>query len=316
MRAALCAATLAAAVAFGPVNGRADDTAEGYRYLMYSASPPASAFDDDPDTFDRVSKRFVWQAPERTLMWSREHQVGQLDVASFALGERRMGLLVPWFDPSRSPAEESGWDDYGKPLSYRSFDVSVVRGDEDRTVAGAPAAHYRLEADLVNRKEGDSADMHISLTTDVWVHQDKPFSWAPFATAGMFAEPRMQVAMYQKLSELGMVVRAESVFRRQAQDEDGNTLGYPHEDSRLTWVNDLERATVPVVAVATASDEILRELRKASREDAEGTCLEVAEGNTPAFVEELLNPAQQAVFLPELEAMCQRRAERRSRSSR
>ncbi|MFW6093347.1 MAG: hypothetical protein ACODAC_05180 [Pseudomonadota bacterium] len=314
MRSVFRAATLAATAAFvlSSLVVRADETTQGYRYLMHSASPPVNAFDDAPDTFDRVSSRTVWQAPERTLIWSRDDQVGQPEVAGFALGQRRMGLLVPWFDPARSSAEETGWDDYGKAITYEAFDVSVHPGDEDRTIAGAPATHYRVEADLVRRKEGASADVHIALSTDVWVHEDKPFSWAPFATAGMFAEPRMQVALYEKLSKLGMVVRAESEFERHARDETGNVLGHPHESTRVTWVTDLETAPVPVVDVPLATDATLAELRKASRADAEGACRTVAAGGTPQFVERLLNESQQAAFLPELEKMCQRRAARQS----
>lgn len=292
------------------VQARAADTAQGYRYILHNATPPAGDFDKDPSQLKHVAELYVMQNGEQAMIWARKSDLGDMDKARFARGDLRMGLFLPRWDLSRSASEDNGWKSYGDTVNYRTFKVSVKRGDGNREVAGFPAKHYVLNADIVERTEGDSADSHTKISSDLWVLEDKPFSWAPYSTPGIYGDPRLQVAVYEKLSKLGMVVRAETTYSRQAQDENGKALAQPYNGTFLTWVSDLEPAQVPVANPPKSDRDTLKALRKAFREDPQGYCKTVLNGGTPDFVAQRLGADQQRAFLEALGGQCRKHMKR------
>lgn len=115
---------------------------DGYRYTLHEAR--LDSLDVDPAALDPV-QRYVAQGPEVTLVWvSGVEQT--VERASIVGGQKQMGLLIPYWDPDLSPADDSGWSLYGRPITYRSFNLSVERGNNDRDVDGQPASHFVLKA--------------------------------------------------------------------------------------------------------------------------------------------------------------------------
>jgi hypothetical protein len=218
-----------------------------------------------------------------------------------------MGLFVPHRDLDRLSSDPDGWTSYGDPLEYERFDVELTRGDQDRTIAGAPAAHYRLAADVIAREEGDGAYMQSVLTSDVWIREDAPFSSAPLSVDRAYADPRLQAALAEALGELGMIVRIQSQYRNQARSEEGEALGYPHEGTHLAWASEIEPASVRAVDVPIVSETTWEALRDAARENREAACETALAGGAPDFVETLLDADQREAFLPHLRERCEGR---------
>ena len=278
---------------------------QGYRYLIHSAKPAGDRFDAEPSSFERVTTRYVAQGPQFTAMWmSADEQT--LDRASFARGERRMGLFVPYRDLDRPASNPAGWTDFGRPLEYQSFDVEVSRGDDDRTIADRSASHYMLEAEYNVRRAGsqDTPWSNKTVSSDVWIVEDLPFSAAPISGDRAYADPRLQAALAEHLGALGMIVRIETEYARHSVDEDGAVLGHPNEGTHLAWVTDLESAAIAALDIPMASEEQLDALRDASRENREQTCETVMAGQTPDFVSTQLDGEQARVFVEHLAARC------------
>ena len=278
---------------------------KGYEYVLRNAMPEPDELESEPATL-RSSAQYVNQGPEHTLMWPSEDK-GSLDRARFARGERRFGLFVPYWSEEQSASDTSGWTSYGRPVEYKTFDFQVTRGEEDREIAGQAARHYFIEAEIVSKTGSDPAYERMSLSSDVWVLEDKPFSVAPFATAGAYEDPRLTVALVERLSELGMVARVETRHTTQPQEDDGSTLGHAREGAHLAWISDLGSASVPDVEVAVASGALVDELRGALRENSDSACAAAMKGETPDFARELLDDQQQQAFLNYLEERCAQR---------
>ncbi len=291
----------------------AADMTSGYRYELHNARPPADAFGKDPSTFKHAATLWVEQGPHYSLIWGRgDHHT--LKSARFARGRMRMGLFTPHWDFSRPSSDPTGWTSYGHPLEYKAFSVDVQPGGKDRKIDGEQAAHYILKADFASRQKGDSAYEHVTLTSDLWVLKDKPFSWATYATPGIYGDPRLDAAMSEKLSKLGLVVRTETTYQRYPESQDGKKLSDARKGTFLTWLTHIQSAQVPNPSLPTVSYQTTRELQHATWKDADGTCHTVTTGGTPQFVKDMLNAEQRGPFLEHLRAACERRAKRKRRS--
>ncbi|MGD8379214.1 MAG: hypothetical protein PVI56_06370 [Gammaproteobacteria bacterium] len=297
-----------------PASVLATGGANGYQYQLHNVRPPAGAFDKDPSTF-RHKPATIWveQGPHYTMTWATQDQ-HTLKRASFARGMMRMGLFVPHWDFRRPASDATGWTSYGRPLEYKSFNVDIQPAAGDRKIEGAIARHYVLKADFTNRNKGNSGWMRTTLTGNFWIAGDKPFSWATFATPGIYGDPRLDAAMSEKLSKLGLVVRAETTYHTQPMSSDGKKLGDGRDGNYLTWLSDIRPAKVRDVSPPSVSYQTTRELQHATWKDADGTCKTVMAGGTPDFVGEMLSGGQQAPFLDHLRAACKRRAERKHRT--
>jgi len=292
-----------------PAAGAATKMVDGYSYQLHNATPPADAFDKDPSTYHNPATSWVEQGPHYTMSWgSKDHHT--VERASFAHGRMRMGLFATHWDLSRPSSNPDGWASYGRPLAYRTFNVDVRRADGgDRRIDGEMAKHYILTADFSYRyKDGNSNYEHETIHANLWTLGDKPFSFIPFSTAGMYGDPRLDAAMSEKLSKLGLVVRVESTAHFQAISKDGKKLGDGHDGTFLTWLSDIKPAKVPDVHLPTVSYMTTTKLQHATWQDADGTCHTVINGGTPDFVKKILSGDQRAPFLKHLRAACVRRA--------
>jgi hypothetical protein len=247
------------------------------------------------------------------MTWGSSKGDHTVERAGFARGMRRMGFFVPHWDFSRPSSSAEGWMDYGRPLEYKAFEVSVKPADGTRKIDGETARHYVLKADFTNRSKGDSAWLHTTIDADLWVLADKPFSWAAFSTAGIYGDPRLDAAMSEQLADLGMVVRVATRYRRQPISPTGKKLGSGRDGSYLTWISDIQRAQVPDVHLPTVSYQTTRELQHAMWADGDGHCKTLLAGGTPDFVKKKLTDAQQAVYVAHMRASCERRAKRKQR---
>ncbi|MGM0516087.1 MAG: hypothetical protein ACQER6_00640 [Pseudomonadota bacterium] len=279
------------------------ESADGFRYVLHSASPSPSRLSADPTTFDRVVERWIAQGPGQSLMFREENEQDP-ERATLALGERRMGLTVPHWDLDKSPGDKSGWTSYGKAIDYEVFDVEIERGEKDRPIAGSTASHYRLNASVVSKDERSMVPTRQTLESDLWVHEDKPFGFAPFATQGMYGDPRLSAALRERLGDLGLVVRVESRHTSQPIDENGEPLRDPREDGHVAWVSDLEPAPVPQIDLPRIDPTTFRELRRISREQSDSICKTVDAGKTPAVFRRRLDDEQLAAFMPAVREQC------------
>lgn len=281
----------------------AADNAAGLHYMLHSASPVPEQLNADPTDFDRVNESWIAQGPTHSLMF-RDREAVDPERATLALGERRMGLMVPHWDLDKPSSDDSGWTTYGKAVDYQVFEIAIERGEKDRSIAGQTARHYRLNATIVSKDERSMVPVRQTLQSDLWVHEDKPFGFAPFATQGMYGDPRLSAALLERLGELGLVVRVESRHTRQPIDENGEPLRDPREDGHVAWVSDLERAQVPVIDLPRVDPATFRELRRLSREQAGPICDAVESGDVPGSFRTRLNDRQLAAFMPAVDEQC------------
>lgn len=304
-------AVFASALAVSAAPAQAGKTVNGYSYQLHTSQhvqvDQLGNYPPDANRSPRVDR--VLQAPEYTLMWrTAMRNKPTVDNASFALGKKSLGLFVPYWQAGRSASDETGWSDYGRTIYYSSFNVEVTRGKEDRNIAGGKAQHYVLTADFTESEGKRPTSQHITLHSNVWVLPDKPFSWAPYSRPAIYADPRLQVAVAERLGKLGMVVRSDTRHFRETVDQNGKPLDKPSRSSTwVAWVTDLKSAQVPVVDMPPVADrQTIDTLQDSFRKDASGTCKTILAGSTPAFIKDTLNAEQQPAVTANLRASCQR----------
>ena len=281
----------------------AEEPATGFRYVLHSASPDPEKVNAEPAAFERVSQRWIAQGRGQSLMF-RDAKDQDPERATLALGERRMGLMVPHWDLDKSFSEESGWTTYGKAIDYQLFDIEIERGEKDRSIAGQTSSHYRLNATILSKDERSMVPVRQTLKSDLWLHEDKPFGFAPFATQGMYGDPRLSAALLERLGDLGLVVRVESRHSSQPIDENGEPLRDPREDGHVAWVRDLRAAPIPTIDVPRVAPATFRELRRLSREQAGAICDTVEAGDVPEAFRTRLDPRQLDAFRPAVREQC------------
>lgn len=293
------------ATAFALPAGAAETTS-GYAYTLYTSRPAADELGQFPPQYESPTVRHVLQGPEHTLVWRDGNSTRDVNDASFALGERRMGLYVPYWEPGKPASDTEGWDDYGHELTYSSFSVEVERAEGERELAGGVAEHYVLTADYTRHRGSDPASERMRMHSDLWILTDKPFSWAPFDSSGGYSDPRLGAAMVASLDRLGMVVRSDARHSRVAVDDDGNEVGTNHEGTWTTWIADLEPTEVPVVNMPVADHDTMEALQNGFREHQDEACTAVMAGSTPAFIKQILHADQQPPVVAELRRSCKR----------
>lgn len=307
--AAFAVSTSALAVSAAPA--KAEETVNGYSYQLYGTTRvPADQLGTYPPDAESPRIDHVMQGPEYTLMWLNPgRNKPAVDSASFAQGDKEMGLFIPYWEAGRSASDTTGWSDSGgMTIHYSSFNVEVTRGKEDQDIAGGEAQHYILTADITERGEDNTADTHITLHSNVWVLSDKPFSWAPYSTPGIYADPRLQVAVAEQLGNLGMVVRSDTRYTRESIDDDGEVLGAPYSGTWVAWVTDLKSAQVPVLDMPPLADrQTFLTLQESFRKDTSGACKTILAGSTPAFIKDTLNAEQRKSVEADLYTSCQYR---------
>lgn len=294
-----------AATAFALPAGAAETTS-GYAYTLYTSRPAADELGQFPPQYEDPTVRHVMQGPEHTLIWRGSTSTRDVNNASLALGERRMGLYVPYWQPGKPASDTTGWDEYGDELTYSSFSVKVEQVEGEREFAGGVAQHYVLTADYTRHLGTDPASVRSRMHSDLWILTDKPFSWAPFDSSDGYADPRFGAAVAARLGELGMVVRSDARHSSVAVDDDGNEVGTNHEGTWTTWIADLEPAEVPVVNVPVADHDTMEALQDGFREHQDEACETVIAGSTPAFIKQILGAGQQPSVVADLRRSCKR----------
>lgn len=285
---------------------RAAETTSGYAYTLHTIKPSADDLGQFPPQYKNPTVRHVLQGPKHTLIWRGSASRRDVDNASFALGERRMGLYVPHWQPGKSASETTGWDDYGHELTYSSFSVKIERAEGEREIAGGMAQHYVLTADYTRRRGNDPSSARKRMHSDLWILADKPFSWAPFDTSGGYGDPRFGAAVTAKLGELGMVVRSDARYSSVGVDDDGNEVGTKHEGTWTAWIVDLEPAEVPVLNVPVADHDTMEALQDGFRKYQDEACEAAMAGSTPDFIKQILNTDQQPPVVDDLRRSCKR----------
>lgn len=283
---------------------QAAETTSGYSYTLHAAKPSVEDLGQFPPQYEDPIARHVLQGPEHTLMWRNSASRGDTNSATFALGERHMGLYVPYWEPGKSASETTGWNDYGDELTYSSFSVNVERAEGEREIAGGMAQHYVLTADYTRHQGDDPASGRNRIHSDLWVLADKPFSFAPFHVSGAYEDPRLGAAVVAELGELGMVVRSDARYSSVAVDDGGNETGFKHEGTLTTWIADLEPAEVPVVNLPVADHNTMDALQDGFRQHQDEACKAAIAGSTPEFIKPILSADQQPAALKDLRESC------------
>lgn len=288
-----------------PVHAQQD--AEAYEYDVHYATSPATGAGVTPSEPEDVAIRHALQGPGMALLWNEEEKRTP-ENARLARHEEVLGLFMPKWSIARSASEATGWTAVGRAIQYDRFLVDFRRGDDDRTVAGHPATHYVFEAHITRQVEGSARKQRYATTTDVWVLEDRPFSWVPFAvfgTTGVNADPRLQVALAERLAERGMVARAETRLSFEMLPEDGTANGAGSEQRFLVWVEGVKPAAPPQLEAPVATWEAAEAFQKAVGDNPQAFCKAVLEGSTPAVVREAFPAEQQAVLMQNASSQCQ-----------
>lgn len=289
-------------------NTETNQVTEGYSYTLHTANPDVEVLGQFPPAYDNPTTEHVLQGPEYTLIWRDRISERTVDKASFALGERHMGLFIPRWEKGKPVSESTGWTEFGYPLVYLDFNVQVERGEGARALAGGQAEHYVLTADFNSKRETDPGSSRYKIHSDLWILKDKPFSFAPFHTPGLYGDPRFGAAIEAELSKLGMVVRSDARYSRVTIDRDGNETNSRSKGTWTTWITDLKPAEVPVIDMPVGDEATLQVLQDEFRNKPDEACQTVINGTTPDFIAENLNSAQQSAVLEDLGRSCKRQA--------
>lgn len=295
------------------VSGWDGETTNGYAYQLHTTKhveiDQLGNYPPDTKRTPRVDR--VMQGPKYTMMWRGKapHDKQQVRSASFAQGDKKLGLFIPYWPAGSSASDTSGWSDIGgMPMHYSEFSLDVTRGKKDQQIAGEKAQHYILTAELTERGEDDTADTHIELHSNVWVLADKPFSFAPYSRPAIYADPRLQVAVAEQLGKLGMVVRTDTRYTRESIDDDGEVRGVPRSGTWVAWITDLKPAQAPVLNMPPLADrQTYLTLQKNFRQDVMGACKTILAGSKPAFIKDTLNADQRQSVQSYLHMSCQSR---------
>lgn len=287
-----------------------EQTTSGFSYTLHTARPDVKDLGQFPPAYENPTTEHVLQGAEHTFIWRDRIAKRTVDNASFALGERHMGLYIPHWPQDKLPSEASGWEEYGDQLSYSNFSVNVERIEGEREIAGGMAQHYVLTADYTRQLERDPVDVRHQLSADLWILTDKPFSFAPFHTAGAYSDPRFGAAVVAELSKLGMVVRSDARYSSVAADDNGEEIGNKHEGTWMTWIVGLKSAEAPVLNMPLGDLETLNLLQDAFRNQPDETCTAVLASETPNFIKQNLNSQQQAAVIKDLNHSCKSHAVR------
>ncbi|KAA3638133.1 MAG: hypothetical protein DWP95_13290 [Proteobacteria bacterium] len=279
-------------------------TNSGFAYTLHTARPSVDELGQFPPAYENPTTEHVLQGPKHTLIWRDRVSERTVDNASFALGERHMGLYIPYWPQDKSASDASGWEEYGDKITYGNFNVKVEPGEEKREIAGGMAQHYVLTADYTRQLQRDPVDVRYQLSADLWILTDKPFSFAPFHTAGAYEDPRFDAALVAELSELGMVARCDTRHSSVVVDANGQEIGSKHEGTWTTWIVDLKTAEVPVLNMPVGDQKTLKVLQNEFRKQADDTCKAVMAGATPGFIQQNLNSEQQAAVVTDLLQSC------------
>jgi hypothetical protein len=280
----------------------------GLTYRLLEADVAAQSFEDVPPDYDGATVRHVEQGSEFTALWSMRDGAVDTDPAkaTFARGERRMGLFVPFRDLDKPSAEAEGWQSFGRAVQYDVFDVEIARGDSDRTVAGEQARHYTVEAELVYRMGDNPNGTRHLLESDLWLIPGRPYSEAPFAVDRGYGDPRLAAAMAEGLGEVGLVARVHSRYSEQPVNEAGEPLDQPRPGTHMAWIADLSQGAIQDIAPPVVTPETFDALRQASRARPREDCATILAGGTPDFVRDGLASEAHAAFLAGLAPSCAR----------
>lgn len=285
-----------------------EQTSSGFSYTLHTARPDVENLGQFPPAYENPTTEHVLQGPKHTLIWRDRVSERTVDKASFALGERHMGLYIPHWAEGKQASEPTGWQEFGYQLVYLDFNVKVERGEGERALAGGKAQHYVLTADYNRKRASEPGSSRYQIHTDLWILTDKPFSFVPFHKPGFYGDPRFGAAIVEELSELGMVVRSDARYSRVTIDKDGQETDSRNEGTWTTWIVDLKPAEVPVVSMPVGDEATLQVLQDEFRKQPDETCQNVIAGTTPQFIEQNLNSEQQHAVLKDLRQSCKRQA--------
>lgn len=194
-----------------------------------------------------------------------------------------------------------------------SVSFELVRGDQDREVAGRMAIHYYLLARVIRREwvpaAVDGLERHperrYRVTAELWLIPGLPFTWAPFASRPESLPallPGLRDDVEKRLEDLGMVARAVT---RISLEPSGDNGGHPG-DERLSGfeVSNIQPtralpAPGPIVERATA-DALVRLLRDHRRT----VCASASHGDLPAVMESRVPPESRPALLGYARSRC------------
>lgn len=301
----------AAALATAP-SAAAQETGEALRYELRTADGPATqaltpGATEEPDVPDVSADRTpteVIQAPGVTLVgplgeeltWESSH-LRMVDNAPVREGPG--GTLV------------ERWPEPRGEVTYGPVMVQTRRGGRDAAVAGREATHYVLEAELLRRHPG--RDHHYRITSELWVLEDLPFTWAPFGTGSTSLpsyDPRLREAMERELERLGLVARAVTTVDFELLDDEdtpgdpsnaGSTSVKAFEIANITRVPAPERPAAPVL-----SGGFVDRLERAMMTDPAGTCARATAGEMLEVVREGVPSSHREAVLSQVATGCEK----------
>lgn len=280
----------------------------GYTYMLHEAKLDEKSFGDVPLDYDGARVSYIEQGSEFTSRWGVYDNEVDTDPAkaTFARGERRMGLFIPFRDPGKSAQEAQGWTSFGRPLHYDLFELDITRGDADRRIDGRDARHYTLNAEIIYREGDNPNGMRHLLESDLWILPSLPYSEIPFSVARAYADPRLAAALEENLGGLGMVARVHSSYSQQPVDETGALVSYEMPGHHMAWITGLQQSDIQQIAPPVVDAAVFDALRQASRAQPQKDCATILSGGTPGFVSAGLREPARPVFLAALAKSCRK----------
>lgn len=278
----------------------------GYSYTLHEAKLDEKSFENVPPDYDGATVNYVEQGPEFTSRWGVYGDAADTTPAkaTFARGERRMGLFIPFRAPGKSSEEAEGWASFGRPLRYDRFEIGITRGGDDRRIEGRDARHYTLDAEIIFREGENPNGMRHLLESDIWVLPSLPYSEIPFSVSRAYADPRLAAALEESLGGLGMIARVHSSYSQQPVDETGALVGQERTGNHMAWITGLQQGGIQDIAPPVVDEAVFDSLRQASRAQPQKDCATILAGGTPGFVSDGLDEAAHPAFLAALAESC------------
>lgn len=199
-----------------------------------------------------------------------------------------------------------GWPVAGRDAGV--VELELVRGAEDRTVAGRRARHYVLLARLEPANGEAGVARRVRVTSHFWILPELPFSWAPFGVGAQSLPeglPLLREALEPRLDTLGLVARAVTQVDVE-RVSDGATPGAGGAGRVAGFeISALERHAVPPLPGVVVDRSITEALERLARRRPLRVCREARDGILPATVRSRVGDELHARLTGYVSAACQ-----------
>lgn len=296
------------------VDAAAAQEGEAYRYELRNAGGPAvQALTEGAEEKPPVPDVSGDRTPQQVLQGPGITLVGPLgEELTWESAQTRLMDNARVMSGGAGGTLIKSWPELRVEVDYETLRVDVRRGNDDATVAGRDAKHYVMEAELLRRHPEGRKDQRFLITSQLWVLEDLPFSWAPFGVlsdALPSYDSRLRAAMEEELAELGLVARAVTTVGFEVlgpDDAPGDPSNGGSTQVKAFEIANISRTSAPVGPDApVVTKAFTRRLERALTQRPAEMCGQLVAGEIPDVIRKGIPEADRAGVVSSLAAHCE-----------